>query len=466
MKSVLPLICSAVALHSSVFAQSDLEPSKVQSLAREAYHYAYPLVLMDVTLKQTTNVPNATSVEGRAPINQFALFRKYPDAKAKDVVRFNFDTLYSFAWLDLSKGPIILTVPDSGGRYYLIPSLDMWSDIFSSLGSRTTGTKAGHYAYVPPGWKGNLPANVERLESPTPIVWVMGRTQTNGPSDYENVHKFQDGLKLTPLDQWGKGDYTPAASPVDPAIDNTTPPLVQVSKMNGVQFFTLFAQLLKVHPPHLTDYPILQRMRALGLQPGKDWDSSKLNAATVEAINAGAQQAMVDMVTRIKNTGKRIDGWNNLSEFMGVYGSSYLHRAAIALGGLGANLQEDAIYPTAFSDAEGKPLVAPNHYVLHFAKGNTPPANAFWSLTMYDEEGFQVPNPIDRFAIGDRDPLKFNPDGSLDIYIQSESPGSEKESNWLPAPKSGGIQPTLRIYSPRQEALDGSWTPAAIKRAK
>jgi hypothetical protein len=446
--------------------QAAPDTDTIKNLARKAYHYAYPLVLMDVTMRQSTNVPNATTLEGRAPLNQFALFREYPKADAKDVVRFNFDTLYSFAWLDLSKGPVILSVPDTGGRYYLIPTLDMWTDVFSSLGSRTTGTKAGHFAYVPPGWTGTLPDGVEKIVAPTSTIWLMGRIQTNGPSDYANVHMVQDALKLTPLGQWGEDFKPPANLPVDDSIDGKTPPLVQVEKMSGIQFFTRFAELLEKHPPHPTDYPILFRIRALGLEPGKNWDAAKLDAATVEAINAGAREALPEMAEKIKKVGTRINGWNNLAEFMGVYGSSYLHRAAIALGGLGANLQEDAIYPTAFADADGKPLDAAKKYILRFTKGNTPPADAFWSLTMYDNEGFQIPNPINRFAIGDRDKLKYNADGSLDIHIQTESPGADKESNWLPAPKSGGMQPTLRLYSPRAEALKGTWTPPAVRIVK
>lgn len=163
----------------------------IGSLARDVYQYAYPIVLMDITRQQATAVPNATTTVGRAPINQFAHFRRYPDANARDVVRFNFDTLYSFAWLDLSHEPIILSVPDTGGRYYLVPTLDMWSDVFSSLGARTTGTNTGHFAYVAPGWRGNLPAGVARIEAPTSTIWMMGRIQTNGEATTTTFTRFK-----------------------------------------------------------------------------------------------------------------------------------------------------------------------------------------------------------------------------------------------------------------------------------
>jgi len=164
-------------------------------------------------------------------------------------------------------------------------------------------------------------------------------------------------------------------------------------------------------------------------------------------------------------SGDKVNGWNIGRENMGTYGTSYLRRANIAFGGLGANLPEDAVYPVAFIDGDGNTLTGANKYVLHFEKGQTPPANAFWSVTMYDKDGFQVPNPINRFAIGDRDKLAFNPDGSLDIYVQADSPGKDKEANWLPAPK-GEFQPTMRIYSPRPEVLDGSWSPPPFKRVE
>ena len=203
--------------------QSKLKPDEIYAIAREAYLYAYPIVSMDVTMRQATNVPDVGTVNMRAPANQFAHARAYPKAEEKDVVRFNFDTLYSFAWLDLSHEPVILSVPDTEGRYYLLPMLDMWSDVFSVVGSRTTGTKAGTYAIVGPGWNGSLPSGVTKIVAPTSTIWILGRTQTNGPSDYANVNKLQNQYNLTPLSQWRK-DYTPAKGTVDLSVDTKTPP--------------------------------------------------------------------------------------------------------------------------------------------------------------------------------------------------------------------------------------------------
>ncbi|WP_043289050.1 DUF1254 domain-containing protein [Paraburkholderia oxyphila] len=436
--------------------------AEIRELARDLYLYAYPIVLMDITMKQATNVPDATSVPMRAPVNQFAHFRSYPGSDARDVVRFNFDTLYSFAWVDLSKGPVILTVPDTHGRFYLVPSLDMWTDVFASVGSRTSGTHAGNYAYVPPGWKGTLPAGVREIKAPTSTIWVMGRIQTNGPQDYDNVHRVQDGMKLTPLSTWSRHGIAESVV-FDPRIDGKTPPLLQMNKLTGVEMLSRLSDLMTRYPAHPNDYPILFRAQTLGFEPGKRWDPSQLDDATLAAINAGADDAREMLKKAPLTSARHVDGWTIATDNIGTYGTSYLRRALIAMIGLGANLPEDAIYPTAFLDKNGKRLDGANRYVLHFGKNELPPVDAFWSLTMYDSRGFQVANPLNRFSIGSRDNLRFNADGSLDLYIQHDSPGPDKESNWLPSPASGQLQPTLRLYAPRADVLDNDWQPPGFQ---
>ncbi len=452
-----------LSLPRLAIAQTPAGPD-IYSIARDAYLYAYPLVSMEATMRQATNAPNATAVFMRAPVNQFAQVRTYPKADSKVVVRTNFDTLYSSAFLDLTREPMVLSVPDTGGRYYLLEMLDMWSDVFSVVGARTTGTKAGNYALVAAHWSGTLPADMTRIVAPTPAIWILGRTQTNGPTDYDNVHKVQDGYKLTPLSRWGTAYASPKNMRTDPSIDDKTPPKQTVDQMDGVTTLTRLAALMGKYPPHPNDYPILFRMRALGIEPGKPFDSSKLDASTVAIINKAAKDALEDMSAGIVRLGKIENGWNVLTQNIGTYGTSYQQRALIASGGLGANLPEDAIYPTAFFDADGQPLTGANKYVVHFDKGKTPPANAFWSITMYDKDGFQVPNPINRFAIGDRDKLAFNADGSLDIYVQADSPGADKESNWLPAPRDAPFQPTMRLYSPRPDVANGTWQPPGLQK--
>ena len=434
-------------------------PDEARTIAQEAYIYLYPLITMDVTRKQLTNRDPKTGGMGGAP-NTFNHIRTFPTAEMKAVVRPNFDTLYSSAWLDLTGGPVVVSTADTGGRYFMLPMLDMWSDVFAVPGKRTNGTGAANFAVVPPGWTGTLPSDVERIQSPTPYVWIIGRTQTNGVKDYGAVHKIQEGYKLTLLADWGRTPRT-IDQKIDPAVDTKTEPLKQVNSMHAPAYFKYGAELMKQHPPHVTDWSILARMKRIGIEPGK-FDSGKVNA---DALASGAADGLKFMVERMPTMARVVNGWQMNTDTMGVYGDYYLKRAIVAMAGLGANQPEDAIYPLNVADADGNPVVGENKYVLHFDKGNLPPANAFWSLTMYDAEGFQVANSINRFAIGDRDALKFNADGSLDLFVQSDNPGPELESNWLPAPKSGKLGLTMRLYAPRQEALDGRWNPPAIKRS-
>jgi hypothetical protein len=458
------LVCGLTAATSAV-AQA---PSNEQAyeIARDAYVYAYPIVTMDVSMRQSTNVPDAKTIPLRAPINQFAHARNYPRAEDRDVVRYNFDTLYSPAWLDLGPEPIVLSVPDTAGRYYLLPMLDMWTDVFSVVGSRTTGTKAGNFVLVGPGWSGSLPDGMTKILAPTRTIWILGRTQTNGPADYENVHKVQDGYKLTPLSEWGKSYASPSSAPTNPAIDNKTPPLVQVNRMDGVTVLSRFVELAANNPPHSNDYPILFRMKQIGLEPGKPFDASKLDPILIQTINAAAKDALTDLEQSGKSgagIGLHVNGWFYQTSTVGTYGTAYKLRGMATLIGLGVNLPEDAIYPASFVDGEGKPYSGANRYVLRFEKGKFPPANAFWSVTLYNKDGFQAPNALNRFALGDRDKLKFNGDGSLDIYIQNETPGADKESNWLPSP-AGEFNLAMRLYLPKRDAVDGTWTPPPVRK--
>ena len=426
----------------------------------EAYIYLYPLITMDVSRRQMTNI-EAGKMIGRGPMNTFANIRTFPPADFREVVRPNFDTLYSISWLDLTAEPVIVSVPDTQGRYYLLPLLDMWTDVFAVPGKRTTGTAAADFAIVPPGWNGTLLAGVERINSPTPYVWVIGRTQTNGPADYAAVHKVQDGFKVTLLSDWGKTPRAPAVT-IDPGVDMQTPPLRQVNAMPATDFFKYGAELMKVNPPHMTDWSVLARMRRIGFEPGKSFDPAKADS---EALARGAAAGLKLMRDKTPTIALVVNGWQMNTNTMGVYGNYYLKRAIVAMIGLGANQPEDAVYPINIGEADGQPLRGESKYVLHFNKDELPPVDAFWSVTMYDAEGFQVANPINRFAIGDRDALKYNADGSLDLYFQHDNPGGALEANWLPSPASGILGVTMRLYAPKQPVLDGRWNPPAVRKA-
>lgn len=443
--------------------KAELTPSEITEIALEAYAYAYPVVLMDVSRRVMTNheTPNTDTGLG-APMNQFAHVRAFPDAKFTEVVRPNADTLYSSLWFDVSKEPLVISVPDSGGRYYLLPMLDLWTDVFASPGNRTTGTGAQTFAIVGPKWEGKLPKDVEPIRAPTAIGWMIGRTQTNGKADYDNVHKFQAGLKATPLGAWGK-DYVAPKRKVDKDLSKD-PPVEQVAKMDTATFFARFCELTKDNPPHGNDYPILARMKRIGLEPGKPFDLSKASDGVKAALLKAVPLAQKKIFSHFTRSGREVNHWRMIMPPVGTYGTAYLDRAGIAYAGLGANVPEDAIYPTALVDSDGKAFDSSKKYVLHFGKDQLPPVRAFWSLTMYNDRQFFADNPINRYAIGDRDKLRFDKDGSLTLYVQRDSPGKEKESNWLPAPKEGGFSMNLRLYWPSSDALDGTWKPPAVKR--
>lgn len=444
--------------------ETNITEQEAYEIGMEAYVYLYPLVMMDVTRKVMTNVEPGVK-PGVGPMNVFSHFQAYPTAEFRDVVRPNFDTLYSVAWLNLSKEPMIVSAPDTNGRYYLLPMIDMWSDVFAVPGKRTSGTKASSWALVPPGWSGTLPDGVSRIDSPTPYVWIIGRTQTNGPADYAAVHQVQNNYTITPLSGWG-GKAEPVNATIDPGVDMKTEPLVQVNTMPAAQYFAYGAELMGINSPHITDWSMIARMKRIGLEPGKPFDLAKADPAVRAALERVPADAIKVMQAYAPKIARIVNGWQMNTDTIGVYGNYYLKRAIVAMVGLGANQPDDAVYPLIVADADGKPMVGTNKYVLHFAKEEIPPVNAFWSVTMYDEAGFQVGNKLNRFAIGDRDALKFNADGSLDIYIQADSPGADKESNWLPSPANGTLGVTMRMYAPTYQVLYGGWAPPAIKRVQ
>lgn len=429
--------------------------SDLRTVSHEAYIYLYPLVTMEVTRRQLANIPPGTR-EGFGPPNQFHHLRTFPDADFRAVVRPNFDTLYSSAWLDLTRGPVIVEVPDSDDRYYMMPMLDMWTDVFANPGKRTTGTGAQTFVVTAPGYSGDLPAGATPIAAPTPHVWVIGRTQTNGPADYAAVNAFQDGLRITEL-------AGPSTFVIDESVDTTTEPLRLVDAMSAAEFFTLAARTMAVNPPHRSDFSQMARMSLLGVAPGVDFDADRFDAAELAEIEAGAKAAQAALHAGVARLAVPVNGWAMLTDTMGVYGNEYFRRAVITLVGLGANPAQDAVYPLLVADADGKPTVGDHDYVIHFDADELPPAQAFWSITMYDAEGFQAPNELNRFAIGDRDPLVFNPDGSLDIYMQHGDPGPDRRANWLPAP-TGPVGITMRLYAPAPAALDGTWHPPAVRR--
>jgi hypothetical protein len=437
------------------------------STATDAYIYGYPLVTMDMTRKRFTNV--ATPDAAHAPMGQLLRFRTYPTVDNHAVTAPNADTLYTTTWLDLSKEPYIFGIPDMGDRYYLMPMLSGWTDVFQVPGKRTTGGKAQKYAITGPGWSGTLPAGVTEYKSPTAMVWILGRIYCTGtPQDYAAVHALQDKFTLVPLSSYGK-PYTPPAGVVDPASSDESKSVRDlVDAMDITTYFNYLAQLMKTNPPAAADAPLVARMATIGLVPGQDFDPSKLGAFDKEAIRVIPKVAQVKVMGFLKDMGKNINGWM-FTTHTGLYGTEYLDRALITAIGLGANRPQDAIYPTSEKDAAGDAYDgASNKYVMHIDKGKFPPVNGFWSLTMYDANYFFVPNVLNRYTLSARNKFVTNADGSVDLYVQADSPGKGKEANWLPAPKAKFI-PMLRLYWPKEtppSILDGSWEIPAITKVK
>ena len=464
-RSISTLLAGGLLLCMSVSAAlAQTGPTESQSAAVDAYIYGYPLVTMELTRRSFTNVaqPDGKS----APIGYFVNVPKYPPASDKRVTAPNADTLYSTAWIDVGKEPYILHVPDEHGRYYLMPMLDGWTNVFADPGKRTTGTGAADFAITGPGWKGTLPPGIKaEYKSPTNIVWVLGRTYSTGtPADYAAVNAIQAQYKLTPLSAWGK-PYVPPPGVVNPAWDTKDPVRDQVDLMNGATYFQLLAELMKTNPPAAADAPMVATMAKIGIVPGRDLDPAKLNQAQSAAVQAAPQPAQGSIMGLLKEVALT-NGWSVFTK-LGVYGTEYRLRALITAIGLGANRPQDAIYPVAQMDADGKPFDGANRYAMHFPVGQLPPVDGFWSLTMYDGQYFFVPNKLNRYTLSARNALKHNADGSVDLYLQASDPGAAKEANWLPTTQSGKFIPMLRLYWPKEtppSILDGTWKPPPIQK--
>jgi len=459
------VLAVALLLCSTGTMSAQDAPSDATAIGVEAYIYGYPLVTMEMTRKVMTNVvaPEGT----RAPMGHFVNMQAYPNAEFRDVTAPNADTLYSSAWFDVGQEPYILTIPDESDRYFLMPMLSGWTDVFAVPGKRTTGTRAQRYVITGPGWSGQLPSGVQELNSPTSLVWLLGRTYCTGtPDDYKSVHALQSQLSLVPLSADGKNYELPKGQ-VDPAIDMHTPVRDQVHHLDVEAYFNTLARLMKDNPPAPADAPMLKKLANMGVVPGKPFKLGTLEPAVAKALQDVPKVAQAKILGHFKTAGEDKNGWIFTTK-TGLYGTDYLQRALITAIGLGANRPQDAVYPTSEVDGDGKAYSGAHKYVMHFPKGQTPPVKGFWSVTMYNGDYFFVNNPLNRYTLSPRNDLKYNADGSLDLYIQKDSPGPEHESNWLPAPPEKFIL-MLRLYWPQETApsiIDGTWTPPAVKIAR
>jgi hypothetical protein len=420
----------------------------LDQLAAAAWIYGYPLVLMDVSRQ-------VQAASGELP-NTFEHQRAFPDPTFTDVVSPNVDTLCSSAWLDLRSEPVILSLPAMPGRYHVMAMLSGWTDVFAAPGSRTTGEDGGDFAICPPGWDGELPTGVARIIAPTSMVWILGRTSAAGTRDYLTVHMLQNNYLLTPLSEYLDQSSPPAPPPLFASSDGSAA-VDQVARMDGPAFFNRFASLLADNPA--PDRSFVDRLAALGLRPGWPLDTNDPQVAAAIATAPAVGQARLRRIGADLSEG-RTNGWS-IPRGMGAYGDDYGKRAYIAFLGLGADLDADVLYPRAMVDSQGRALDGGHQYVLRFGPDELPPVNGFWSLTMYDDKQFFVDNAIDRYVIGDRDEVRYGPDGSLELCIQAENPGPD--ANWLPAP-TGSFNLVFRAYWPQPAAVDGTWAPPPVTR--
>ena len=452
------LVLATLVLVAVITAMLLVMKDKIM-LGAEAYLYGYPLVMME-----TTRIQSAKYI---GPENQLRMVRQFPNAQFKEVVRPNVDTLYTTAFISMKEGPWAFEMPANNKRYELMPFMDAWTNVFASPGTRTSGNQGGTYLLAGPEWNGQVPKGMTLLKSPTDMVWLIGRTQTNGTADFATVHELQNRLRLS---KWPQPPDSLSAS-TDSKRDaqpswqvSTEPsltPVAQMKALNTTEFFNRLMKLMVSNPPSPEDAPLLARLAQLEIKPGQAVHLSGSNALSFSLGRWIANQR----VMKALNTKAQDGSWSYPPLNLGRYGTDYNTRAAVAMVGLGANLPEDAMYPNTVLDHQGQALNGKHRYRLHFAANALPPVKAFWSITAYGADEFLIDNPLQRFAIGDRDPLVFNADGSLDLWVQA-TPPSQKEAaaNWLPVQIGAPFLLNARLYWPDDKALNGQWKMPVLER--
>jgi hypothetical protein len=434
--------------------------TQLRTLAEQAVVYTFPLYEMSRMRAATS--PQRTEAAGEAPkpqrwCNVFTHARQLLGAGKSRVVSPNNDTLYTNAWLDLGDGPLVIDVPDTAGRYYVLGLLDFYTNPFAHIGQRLTGTAARSFVVTPPGWRGELPAAFREpgahIEAPTRWLWVIGRILVDGPQDVPAVNALQQGFVVRTLEGSRAGEAS-KPKPFDPACDPKAP-------LTAAHFAAQVNRALRENPPPARDAALIARSAQLGLGPDAGEPDDAQRAVLQDTLDA--------VLPRLRNAqsgATTATGWVQMPLVEGSFGDDHLARALVALKYIGMLESREATYPLAWNDASGRTLNGSGRYTLRFAPDAMPPVDAFWSLTMYDSRDYMlVDNPIDRYAVGDRTPaLRHDADGGLTLHIQQARPGSEAaQANWLPAP-AGDFYLCLRAYVPRAEMLDGRYALPALVR--
>lgn len=417
----------------------------------EAYTYGFPLVLMDLTREEMTNVARADSKKVRAPMNQFVHTTAIPQVNSKQMTRPTQDTLLSSAWIDLASGPQVIEVPNTKGRYYLMSMLDGWSNVYAVAGKRTLGTSAKKIVLIGPKWNGSIPSGVELVRSPTDLTWIVGRIEVKGAQDAKTVASLQKNFKLYPLENFGK-KYTAPRGSRNPALGSGSP-LEKIFALSTEDYFNRLNRLMLSNPPSNLDKDAIAKFAPLGIAPGARFSADAFPEKDRSAINNIPQVSKANFENNRAVIGREMNGWIMPQKSIGSYVNNYNLRAHVAYSALGANLPLDLMSPTALTDGNGDKLSGSKNYILHFNKDQLPMVKGFWSVTVYGQDSYFAKNPLKRYSLSSKGKLKYNRDGSLDIYLQNSNPGAEKKANWIPTP-AGDFSVTARLYSPAPEHLD------------
>lgn len=467
-----PMVCSVILLAitgtttGASLAQVDLPRGEVKAIAEEAFIYGFPMVMNYGTMYEYAI--DTTSSQYKAPFNHIHNTARVFTPKDTAIVTPNSDTPYSFLWMDLRAEPVVLTVPAiEKGRYFSVQIIDLYTHNFGYLGTRTTGNDGGTYMVAGPSWKGEPPKGIDKvIHCETDFSLAGYRTQLFGAKDLDNVKKIQVGYKVQTLSSFLGTSAPPTPAAIDwPKIDKN------LASTNAFTYLNLMIQFCPTMGAAEVEKPLRQRFARIGIEPGKPFTTDHLTADQKTELNEGMKRGLEKIKQRLANFGREMNGWRIGSAFgdRTFYKGDWTLRAAAAMGGIYGNNASEAIYPILAADSEGnKPDCSKARYTLTFPKGQFPPANAFWSVTMYDARTqLLIENPIHRYLINSTmlPDLNRNEDGSLPIYIQKDSPGKDKEPNWLPAP-DGPIYVVMRVYWPREEALNGTWKPPVVVPAK
>ncbi len=451
-------VAALAALLPATPAASAPTPAEAQALAREAYVYGFPL-LEFLRVRRTETSVRCPDGKGNGPINTFSNAKSFATPADRTVVAPNVDTLYSIAQLDLGKGPIVLSHPDMGSRYFVFELLDPYTNVVGYVGTRTTGSDAGRFAITwtrgPASARKRIPGTT-RFKSKYRRLWVIGRTLASDKADQKVAYKL---MKRYSLSQPGGGKRKLRSCQPGSPVEAKTP--------TGLAFLDALGKALAQNPPPARDKDILDRLATAGIGPGMYPTREGLPADVLDALGAGVDAEAAALPARARGNAlvqaQANGGWLVLNSRVGAYGKDYELRAVVATVGLGANTQDEAIYPVGLTDPSGALFSSARRYRLTFTKDQIPPARAFWSLTMYDFSGYLVPNAANRYAIGDsHPPLVKRSDGSVVVAIQRDKP-TESDVNWLPTPASGGFRLNLRLYEPEPSALNGTWKPPPVE---